>query len=216
MKPPDTENFEFVGMRTETTNGVRALSQRKYVSRLQLLPASATISDFTSMRAKVSWVTHTRPDISCAVSQAAKVRQNEFGVNDIKALNNVIKYLRATPEITLSFPKLDIDMLRIVVYTDASFANNVDLSSQLGYVVTLTDASRKAAVLHYQGSKSHRVTRSSMASETLAFAHGFDAAFLIRHYLERMLGRVIPLVMLTDSKALFDILTRNNHPWNDD
>jgi hypothetical protein len=48
-----------------------------------------------------------------------------------------------------------------------------------------------------------------MASETLAFAQGFESAFLIRHDLENLLGKTIPLIILTDSNALFDILTRN-------
>ena len=47
-----------------------------------------------------------------------------------------------------------------------------------------------------------------MAAETLAFVDGFDNAYLIRHDLERMLGRDIPLLMLTDCKLLFDALTR--------
>eukprot|EP00171_Calliarthron_tuberculosum_P022198 IDg22198t1 len=47
-----------------------------------------------------------------------------------------------------------------------------------------------------------------MASETLAFADSFDSAYTIKHDLEQTLGRRIPLPMLTDSQALFDILTR--------
>jgi hypothetical protein len=97
----------------------------------------------------------------------------------------------------------------MIVYTDASFTNNLNLSSQIGYIVVLTDDSGTASILHYQSQKSRRITRSCMASETLAFAQGFDTAFLIRHDLENLLGKTIPLIMLTDSKALFDILTRN-------
>jgi hypothetical protein len=124
---------------------------------------------------------------------------SRIGITHIKTLNSVIRHLRETPGIELKFPKLDINALKIAFYTDASYTINADLSSQLRYIVMLIDASHKAAVLHYQSSKSLRAARSSIASETLAFSHGFDAAFLLRHELEQMLGRVLPLVMMTDS-----------------
>eukprot|EP00171_Calliarthron_tuberculosum_P022504 IDg22504t1 len=47
-----------------------------------------------------------------------------------------------------------------------------------------------------------------MASKTLAFADSFDSAYTIKHDLEQALGRRIPLLMLTDSQALFGVLTR--------
>jgi hypothetical protein len=47
-----------------------------------------------------------------------------------------------------------------------------------------------------------------MAAETLAFADGFDCGFVLREELKRMLGQHIPLLMLTDSAALFDAITR--------
>jgi hypothetical protein len=97
----------------------------------------------------------------------------------------------------------------MLVYTDASQANNEDLSSQVGYIIILTDHSKQTSIVHYQPHKSQRVTRSSMAGETLDFADGFDKEFILRHYLEDMLGQPVPLVMYTDSQALFNVLTRN-------
>jgi hypothetical protein len=46
-----------------------------------------------------------------------------------------------------------------------------------------------------------------MASETLAFVEGFDASFTLRSQLSAMLGKDIPLLMMTNSKPLFDIMT---------
>jgi hypothetical protein len=45
-----------------------------------------------------------------------------------------------------------------------------------------------------------------MAAETCAFAEAFDAAFVLKHGLEKLLKRQIRLQMLTDSKQLFDAI----------
>jgi hypothetical protein len=162
------------------------------------------------MRARLSWTTHNRPDIACSVSMAAQVTDITFEENHVKALNDVIKFLKATPNIFLRYSPLDRRTLRMVVYSDASLNNLVDNRSQLGYVILLSDASNRCSLIHYSSHKSTRVTRSSMAAETLAFSNAFDNAFIIKQDIERMIGPV-HLLMLTDSKALFDILTRTRY-----
>jgi hypothetical protein len=49
-----------------------------------------------------------------------------------------------------------------------------------------------------------------MASETLAYVEGFDTSFTLRSQLSDMLGKDIPLLMMTDSKLLIDIMTTQN------
>jgi hypothetical protein len=56
---------------------------------------------------------------------------------------------------------------------------------------------------------SRNASQDRLSGETLAFVDGFDNAYLLRHELERMLGQPIPLIMFTDSQALFNVLTRN-------
>jgi hypothetical protein len=43
---------------------------------------------------------------------------------------------------------LDINSLSLLVFTDASFANNKDLSSQIGFVIILTDRNQSTNILH--------------------------------------------------------------------
>ena len=133
------------------------------------------------MRARLSWTTHTRPDIACSVSMAAQVTDTTFEEKHVKELNDVIKFLKATPKIFLRSPPLDRHTLRMVVYSDASFNNLVENRSQLGYVILLSDASNQCALIHYSSHKSTRVTRSSMAAETLTFSNAFDNALIIKH-----------------------------------
>jgi hypothetical protein len=43
---------------------------------------------------------------------------------------------------------LDMNSLSLLVFTDASFANNKDLLSQIGFVIILTDCNQSANILH--------------------------------------------------------------------
>jgi hypothetical protein len=96
----------------------------------------------------------------------------------------------------------------LVAFTDASFANNKDLSSQIGYVIILTDASKKANIIHWSSVKCKRVTRSVLASELYGMTHGFDIADAIKSTIDKILRINIPLVLATDSKSLYDCLVR--------
>ena len=53
------------------------------------------------------------------------------------------------------------------------------------------------------------MTRSVLGGEIYAFADAFDYAYTMKHDLENITGRTVPLKMFTDSKSLFDIITKS-------
>lgn len=111
----------------------------------------------------------------------------------------------------LNFVKLDVNTLRIYAFVDASFANNKDLTSQIGYVMVLADAAGNANVLHWQSVKCKRVTRSVLASELYALVLGFDIGATLKATSSQILPRScqgIPLSMCTDSQSLYDCLVK--------
>lgn len=79
----------------------------------------------------------------------------------------------------------------------------MDFSTQLGYIVLISDESGKANVLHYT---SKRVVLSVLGGKTLAFSNSFDAAFSSRIDLMPLLKKDIKLTMITDSISFFKIL----------
>ena len=100
----------------------------------------------------------------------------------------------------IALPCLDTDSLYITGYADGAFANNADLSSQLGFIILLKDKSDKAAIIHYGSWKCRRVTRSVLGSEVLAFANCLDFVLALANYLSGILNRKISTLMYTDSK----------------
>jgi hypothetical protein len=75
---------------------------------------------------------------------------------------------------------LDISSLSLLVFTDASFTNNKDLSLQIGFVIVFTDRNQSVNILYWSLIKCKRVTRSVLASELYALAHGFDIGAVIK------------------------------------
>jgi hypothetical protein len=73
-----------------------------------------------------------------------------------------------------------MNSLSLLVFTDAFFANNKDLSSQIGFMIVLTDRNQSVNILYWSSIKYKRVTRSVLASELYALAHGFDIGAVIK------------------------------------
>ena len=119
-------------------------------------------------------------------------------------MNELLK----NPERGLKMKQLDAESLHLRVYSDSSFANNDDLTSQLGYVVLLCDKNDNGNVVSFSSHKSRRIVRSVLGGEVYAFADAFDVGYIIKRDLEIMLDRSIRLQMFTDSKSLFDIITK--------
>ena len=168
-------------------------------------------AQYTSLRARLLWIVHSRPDIACAVSMATQITENLFFKESLISINKLLAHLHRTPHMKLSYTKLDLRSLFLVTYTDTSFQNNHEYRSQLGFIILLADKFNHCCVIHYSSHKSKRVATSSMAAEALAFADGFYNSFIIKHDLQRIMGRELPLLMLTDSKIFFDMLTRKKY-----
>lgn len=145
----EVDNTTFAGVRVKTTNDEFELTQEHYTKKLKILLLDCSFSDFRSLRHQLAWLTHTRPEIYCSVNMAAQVTEQKFTTDHIKAINKVVKHVKGHPSIVLKCSKLDVDSLRLKVYADSSFANNDDLSSQLGFIVLLVDKHDRCNILQF-------------------------------------------------------------------
>lgn len=144
---------------------------------MEKLPFDSSWADFRSLRAKLSWTTNYRPDISCSVAKLAQVTQETYKTETkvyFKNINNIIIHLTANSYITLKFAKLDRESLKLRVYSDASYASNTEKSSQLRCIIFLMDKNNKCQPLHWQSYRAKRVACSVLGSEVIVLPDYFD------------------------------------------
>ncbi|KAM4062780.1 hypothetical protein HRG_007600 [Hirsutella rhossiliensis] len=112
-----------------------------------------------------------------------------------------------------------LEAAKVFVFTDGSFANNKDLSSQIGFVIIIATETKSdesftihGNLIHWSSTKCKRVTRSVLASEIYGLASGFDLAYVITETINQITNRLglpqIPLVVCTDSYSLYECLVK--------
>lgn len=200
----------FNGADIGLVNGIYYMSQNEHINRLANINEEIVDkSEFVTQRARGAYIASVaRPDLSFGFAQASQVIEPDKTAA-IK-MNKHIARSKANADIQLKFVPVDQKSLRLAVFSDASFASNQDLSSQLGYIIAIADNHGNANIIHYQSIKSKRVTKSVLASELFAAVHAFDVASTLRVTLNNIFDRSIPLVLYTDSKSLFDSIVGMN------
>lgn len=82
-------------------------------------------------------------------------------------MNNVVKFSVGKP-VASKIPLINLDSLRVVGFSDASFLNNHDLSTQLGCIVFLGDRHGNSFENAFNSYTSKLIVRSALTSEVIA------------------------------------------------
>jgi hypothetical protein len=178
-------------------------------SRGKLRKDVSPYEQYISQRALGAYVASmSQPEAAYDLSYAAQTTTPEKA--DIAALNKRLQWQLDNTDRGLRFVKIDLKTARLIVFADASFAGNKDLSSQIGYLIVLADEKNNANIVHWSSTKCKRVTRSVLASELYALAHAFDSTAAIKATISQLLHltTTLPLVVCTDSKSLYDCLVK--------
>jgi hypothetical protein len=188
------------------TGNVYKLQQKR---KLQSVREARLDEELVSTRAAIQYIaTCVRPDL-CAPCQ---LLSSQVGTapdkNVYKKLNKLVDVCHCSVADGLTFVPLDLDSVRVAVFTDASFANCDDYKSQLGFVICMKDKTDAANIVHFGSSKCRRITRSVMAAELHGLVMGFDHAFMVASILQDILQREIAIDGYIDSKTVFDTVTR--------
>lgn len=130
----------------------------------------------------------------------------------VRKRNRVIKYW-IQHRISLKIRDLEIDTLCIIGQYNSSFANCSDLFSQLAHICFSCDSAKAVAPMHFESYKALRVSESTMSAEVIFFSDFFEIAVPFTEEMEMILSRKIPVPLLTDSKFLFDVLSKGSRSF---
>ena len=214
--------LEFNGCTLTLRGDTILLTQKGQGTKIKVIDNTADRAQkYMEQRARGAYMASIcQPEASFDLSAAAQIQQPADG--DYVKLNRRLEWQAENLERGLQYVPLDLDTAKLVVFTDGSFANNRDLSSQLGYLIVLANESThgkpdstfdiRGNVIHWSSTKCKRVTRSVLASETYGMVSGVDIAIAILTTLKMITERLglppIPLIVCTDSYSLYECLVK--------
>jgi transposase InsO family protein len=199
------------------------LRQKGQAGNLALVDADAPTlkQQYVEQRARGAYIASIcQPEACFDLSSAAQ--HQDPTKEDVKALNRRIQWQIDSQSRGLTFVPLDLATASLFVFVDGSFANNKDLTSQLGFTIILANEeaatkdhnefSIRGNMVHFSSTKSKRVTRSVLASEVYGMVAGVDMAYALAttlHMITAHLGLpVVPTIVCTDSYSLYECLVK--------
>ena len=204
-------------------NGAVTLRQKGQASRLALVdpaaPAPTRKQQYVEQRARGAYLASIcQPEACFDLSVAAQYQ--DPSPNDVTALNKRIQWQIDHQQRGITYVPIDLSTARLFVFVDGSFANNADLTSQLGFAILLGNEGAivdntfqlRGNLIHFSSTKSKRVTRSVLASEVYGMVAGVDMAYALSTTLRRITRhlRLPPTqtVVCTDSYSLYECLVK--------
>jgi hypothetical protein len=142
--------FGLVGMQTDDTLGLNNFTfatresnemiflakDRQTLTEDEPLIFNGCILTVDGQRARGAYIATTcQPMASFDLSVAAQIPAPSK--NDIAKLNRRIEWQKQNVNLGLNFVPIDLNTMKLYAMVNASFANNQDLSSQIGYVIVL-------------------------------------------------------------------------------
>ena len=196
-------------------NGVLDLQQKNQGEKLRPATGART---YAEQRARGAYIaTICQPEAAFDLSTAAQ--QKEPLQEDIATLNRRITWQINNSKRGLTYIPIQLETAKLFVFVDGSFANNQDLSSQIGFIIILANETSRedtitiyGNIIHWSSTKCKRVTRSILASEIYAMANGVDMGIAIGTSVNQIMARLglpsVPLVVCTDSLSLYECLVK--------
>ncbi len=177
-------------------------------SRNQIRKMMTSKNQYVAQRARRTYiVTMTQSKVAFDLFLTAQI--TTLKEEDAKRLNKRLQWQLNHSIRELKFVRLNIisSSLQLMIFIDVSFAN-VNLHFQIDYVICLVNDQLKANIIHWFFTKCKKVIRSVLAAELYAMTNEFDSDSIIKSIVERILNISLLMILLTDSRSLYDCLVK--------
>ncbi|EED15826.1 conserved hypothetical protein [Talaromyces stipitatus ATCC 10500] len=213
--------LEFNGARITLQDGKVYLRQKGQAAKIKPVGKKDRAQKYMEQRARGAYLASIcQPEAAYDLAVAAQLQEKDRSEADYDVLNKRLIWQAENPDRGLCFVPINLTKAKIMVFTDGSFANNRDLTSQIGFLIAMVneDFSQSGQftitgnILHWASSKCKRVTRSVLASEIYGLTTGFDQGFTLASTVNMITKRLgqpeMPVVICTDSYSLYECLTK--------
>ena len=214
--------FDYCGATIEVSRGLITMSHEHYAKRIILpeplsgdterLLTQPEYKTFRTILGKLTWLaTTSRPDLAYEVNVLSQHQSNPQ-VKHMNDLVTAVKNATFFASTRLEFRALDHQNMFLIVFTDASLANNkvtsgisIKHTSQTGTIILIGSFIERTFVCNvvdWQSTKQKRVARSTLTSETLAMTDSIDRAFALKNHYQVTQGLDIPILVIADCQSL--------------
>ena len=218
-----SQSFQYIGLNILSEKGKTSIDQNQYVmslSPVKLSPgrsanksselSEAEKRDYRGVVGQLNWIaTNSRPDISFEVCDLAVSFKNAC-VKDMLRLNKLVKWVQEELYKINFFQLKGLESCTLECFTDASFANLSDSSSQGGFVIFIRDSNGVRCPIQWQSRKIRRVVKSTLAAEALALLDGAEATVYIARVFKEIIRKEFKIHCIVDNKSLYDAVYSSN------
>ena len=207
----EKKEFKYIGVKISQEKETLWLDQESYVRSIQIPEVKrfrierrltdSELKEYRSLVGQINWLAQqTRPDLAYEVSDLSAGFQEAF----TKDMRRVVKVANKSKEgeKKVKMEKLTGDGVFWEVYTDASFGNEGEGKSQIGYIISLKDDEGKRCPIQWKSMKAKRVAKSTLEAEALSLGEGAEAGVYLNKIWEEINGRKIPVRIKTDCRTL--------------
>lgn len=214
--------FRYVGFDVlQDRNGI-VMDHSKYMAKLDngVIDPSRAINkndilsvqeqtQFRQLVGRINWaVQGSRPDLAFDMIELS-TRLKQGTVADLIRAVKCIGKLKSGISMVKFTPLGMYQEWRLVVYTDAAFANLNGVGSIGAYVIFLMNSDGNACTISWSSSKIKRVVRSTLSAEMLSLQEGIDNAIYIRGMIAEILNKPphsLSITAYVDNKSVTQAL----------
>ena len=204
-------SFKYIGVNVKQGKDEISIEQKRYIESLKEPEAkrykglkilnAQELTEYRSIVGQLNWIAgHTMPELSYDVSDLSRAFKEGTCVD----MRNLIKKVRKAKMIngTIVLGKVEEKDIFWEVYADASFGNIEDGSTQIGYIISLSDG-KKRCPIWWKSRKARRVAKSTIEAEALSLGESIEGAIYFNSLWKEVTGeRKLNVKVKTDSKTL--------------
>lgn len=138
----------------------------------------------------------SRPDICYSISYFGKF-QNCYSATHFNHLKNVVRYLKSTRHLGLTFLKFNCVINSVTAFADSDFASDMeDRKSVSGFLIKLNDK-----IITWQSKKQVVVTLSTCEAEYVSLSDCIKECIFVKQILIEIASCNLPIVVFEDNQS---------------